>query len=1039
MSKILDRFSLLQKLALLLAAFAVCVAAITFSAFTTINEVRIGGETARGLENDNVLLADIMPPPMFIIEARETVALMRQAKDHISLHRESERLLALQASFRERIQYWNDNPHEPPQMALINGEITKHGEAYFKRALGSYLNALRSADPQLIENEFAALQQDAVAQQAAVVELIKVVSDVYQSSMADAKQMVSDDIRNTLMIIAVSALVFVLIFFLVLHSIRQQVGGEPAHAREALYRALAGDTGIRLKLAEGDNSSLMAAIAQVINLTIESSRVRIALDNCSTNVMIADNDRTIIYMNQTVKAMLQNAEADLRKELPGFNASKLLGTPIDGFHKHPEHQAQLLGTFTSTYKANIKVGGRTFSLTANPVIDQSGQRLGSVVEWRDTTEELIAQEKAERLAADNARIRNALDNCSTNVMIADNDRNIIYMNNSITAMLQNAEADLRKALPGFNASQLLGASIDAFHKNPEHQKQLLATFTSTHKANIKVGGRTFSLTANPVIDQSGQRIGSVVEWRDTTEELIAQEKAERLAADNARIRNALDNCSTNVMIADNDRTIIYMNKSVSAMLQNAEADLRKALPNFNASRLMGASIDGFHKNPEHQKRLLATFTSAYQTQIEVGGRTFSLVANPVMGGNGERLGSVVEWNDRTAEVEVEREVATLVDAASAGNFSLRINEAGKSGFLLKLASGLNQLVTTADKGLNDVVRVLGALAKGDLTQQIEDDYEGTFGQLKDFSNETTSSLSRMLAQIRQAADAIYTAAGEISAGNSDLSSRTEQQASSLEETASSMEEMTSTVKLNAENVRQANAVSANASAVATDGGVLVEQVVSTMSSINESARKISDIISLIDGIAFQTNILALNAAVEAARAGEQGRGFAVVAAEVRSLAQRSTAAAKEIKSLISDSVEKVDKGNVLVAQAGKTMREIVTSIKRVTDIMTDIAAASAEQSTGIAEINTAVSQMEQMTQQNAALVEEAAASAESLLDQASVMSQAVAVFKFEQSQSQPNPVSRPALPRPASKAKSGARVAAKGRLAKSDDDEWEAF
>ena len=520
------------------------------------------------------------------------------------------------------------------------------------------------------------------------------------------------------------------------------------------------------------------------------------------------------------------------------------------------------------------------------------------------------------------------------------------------------------------------------------------------------------------------------------------------ASANARIKTALDNVTSNVMIADNERNIIYMNKTVVAMLQNAEADLRKGLPGFDVNKLDGSSIDQFHKNPEHQKRLLATFTSTYRAQIEVGGRTFALVANPVMSESGERLGSVVEWADRTLEVHVEREVANLVSAAGAGDFSQRIDTANKAGFFLSLAGGLNDLMATADKGLKDVVRVLGALAEGNLTQRIEADYQGTFGQLKDFSNETAQSLSSMLGQIRESADTIFTAASEIASGNADLSARTEQQASSLEETASSMEELTSTVKLNADNARQANSLAVNASAVATTGGNVVQQVVHTMSSINESARKIADIIGVIDGIAFQTNILALNAAVEAARAGDQGRGFAVVAAEVRTLAQRSAAAAKEIKTLISDSVDKVENGNSLVAQAGQTMNDIVVAIKRVTDIMAEIAAASAEQSTGIEEINGAVSQMDEMTQQNAALVEQAAAAAEALQDQASVLSQAVAVFTFEGA-SASAPVHRAPAPRlvqPRAAAASPARLASPAsagrslpRPSKPKDDEWAEF
>jgi methyl-accepting chemotaxis protein-1 (serine sensor receptor) len=257
------------------------------------------------------------------------------------------------------------------------------------------------------------------------------------------------------------------------------------------------------------------------------------------------------------------------------------------------------------------------------------------------------------------------------------------------------------------------------------------------------------------------------------------------------------------------------------------------------------------------------------------------------------------------------------------------------------------------------------------------------------------NLARTVGEIRQSTDTIATASSQIAAGNLDLSSRTEEQASSLEETASSMEELTSTVKQNADNARQANQLAVSASDVALKGGAVVAQVIDTMGSINESAKKIVDIISVIDGIAFQTNILALNAAVEAARAGEQGRGFAVVATEVRNLAQRSAAAAKEIKTLIDDSVDKVDSGSKLVGQAGATMDEIVESVKRVTDVMSEITAASQEQTSGIEQINQAITQMEQVTQQNAALVEEAAAAAESLQDQAANLVQVVSVFKID--------------------------------------------
>ena len=321
------------------------------------------------------------------------------------------------------------------------------------------------------------------------------------------------------------------------------------------------------------------------------------------------------------------------------------------------------------------------------------------------------------------------------------------------------------------------------------------------------------------------------------------------------------------------------------------------------------------------------------------------------------------------------------------------------------------------------VRIAGAIAEGDLTVEIRTAGHDSTSLL--FAMKTMrDKLVGIVSQVRSGTDTINTASGEIAQGNLDLSSRTEEQASSLEETASSMEQLTSAVRQNADNARQANALAGAASDVAGKGGAVVGQVVRTMESINASSRKIVDIISVIDSIAFQTNILALNAAVEAARAGEEGRGFAVVASEVRNLAQRSASAAKEIKTLIGDSVEKVEIGSRLVHDAGKTMDEVVTSVRQVADIMQEITAASAEQSAGIEQVNQAVLQMDQVTQQNAALVEEAAAAAESLQDQAQTLTELVGVFRLHaQEQGLAVPASSNVTPlrRPVPAARQGVR------------------
>ena len=309
--------------------------------------------------------------------------------------------------------------------------------------------------------------------------------------------------------------------------------------------------------------------------------------------------------------------------------------------------------------------------------------------------------------------------------------------------------------------------------------------------------------------------------------------------------------------------------------------------------------------------------------------------------------------------------------------------------------------------LSKAVQIAESVAAGDLRSDIQVTSSDETGQLMHALKNMNSNLLRIVTEVRAGTDTISTASGEISAGNLDLSSRTEQQASSLQETASAMEEITATVKQNADNARQANQLSASASRVAIQGGQVVSEVVNTMDAINSSSRKIVDIIAVIDGIAFQTNILALNAAVEAARAGEQGRGFAVVASEVRSLAQRSASAAKEIKMLIEDSVSKVDEGSNLVAKAGLTMEEVVSSVKSVTDIMAEISIASTEQSSGIDEINMAITQMDAVTQQNAALVQQAASAAQSLEEQAVRLSEAMAIFKVDNSAD--NGLSQPAL------------------------------
>jgi methyl-accepting chemotaxis protein len=587
----------------------------------------------------------------------------------------------------------------------------------------------------------------------------------------------------------------------------------------------------------------------------------------------------------------------------------------------------------------------------------------------------------------------ALENSRVGILFCDMEMTVTYANKKSFETLTTMESGLHRfsdAWKGFSAAQVVGSSLKfLFMDEPLEFRHACDARNYPYRKQIKTGAGFCEVQISGIKDSKGELTGYVVEWEHVTDRVAA-------AARQTQLLTALENCSKGVMLTDPDLKLSYFNKTLARNLKTWEPELQKVFGmNFSADNLLGRCIDEFHKSPQHQRRLLSNEANfPMHTQIQVGPLTIELDITVLKNDQGQIIGYCTEWD------EVSAKLAELAD------YKGTVKEIAERMEFLRGACA------------TDLANAMEALANSDLTHKItprtplleipkHEDLAVMARTFNDLRNQTVKSvegynraqeaLSTLVAQAKSAADSITQASDELATGTDDLSQRTEEQASSLEETASSMEEMTSTVKQNADNAKQANQLAAQAREVAEKGGAVVTNAVTSMEEINKASKRIADIISVIDEIAFQTNLLALNAAVEAARVGEQGRGFAVVAAEVRNLAGRSATAAKEIKSLVQDSVQKVQEGSDLVNRSGLTLEEIVNSVKKVADIISEISAASTEQAAGIEQVNKAVMQMDQITQQNAALVEEASAASQSMNQQARELQGLVAQFTLEES------------------------------------------
>jgi len=682
--------------------------------------------------------------------------------------------------------------------------------------------------------------------------------------------------------------------------------------------------GTRLALGFG---SLVVVVLIVLGLAIS----RMSLLNESLEIITQDVNREI-------------AHATAMRLYSSENSISFRNLIIDTDPQALEADFTKLNKGLGLFESEADALGKQFATSAD-VSAADRQALATVLERYGSIRPLLlemaslgrANKKAEAIAmnrdqvhAINAKMRSAIDDLVTVVEQRGESRAV-----AATAAYRSG----RLLLIGMGVTAILASILASFIVVRSILSQLGGEPSAVALVARKVAQGDFSTEIALRPGDHDSLFATVGRMQADLQRRIEADRA--AAAENARIRTALDRVTIGTTLTDNDGKIIYVNEAAMILFRRHAGQIRTVVAQFDAARLRGMPLEGLLRLPRGQ-------AAAHSEELAFGEVTLRVVANPVSAADGTRIGTVVQWLDRTQELKIEREVNVMVAQAIDGDLTARIDENGKEGFFKTLSEGMNRLIGN----MGDVVRAMAS-----------------------------------------AAAEVSAGAEEISRGNLNLSQRTEQQASSLEETASSMEQMTSTVKNNADNAAQASQLAVAARDQAERGGKVVGAAVSAMSEINVASKKIADIIGVIDEIAFQTNLLALNAAVEAARAGEQGRGFAVVASEVRNLASRSAAAAKEIKALIQDSVGKVSEGTKLVDESGRVLDDIVLGVKKVTDVVAEISASSREQASGIDQVNKAVASMDAVTQHNAALVEEASAAAQALMEQAANLSQLISRYR----------------------------------------------
>ena len=935
-------------LALMLATFII----VGLVGNQSYSKVIINGETYGEIVSNKDLVADILPPPAYLLESYQVALEMLTLKNE-PLQPLVEKSNILTEDFKKRTAHWEASLTNPKMIEILNTQVKTSGLEFIRVRDEMFIPAIRSADSKAINSALSQLKEAYAKHRAGIDELSKLAVEESTKIEATVGSKISTTklILVSIILIAIALTYILLIYLLksITHPLNKVIStfDEIEEGNFESFIEVTGNDELSEVLNKLDNMRFNFAknIAMMKKIGNEVKDQAIAFQSQlnaiskSTGMLVMDSEGNVLDTND----LFLNSFGYAKDELIGKNHEIFVQHEGVDKKQNDEIWAKLKrGESASAQIKRFSKEGKEIWLdvTYNPILSTDGTNkvLQVVNYYRDVTEQKIKDIDIEGQL-------NAIGR-SQGVIELDLEGYIMKVNKTYCDMLGYQEKDLLNN----HVSMLLDSTFANSPTYKELWNKLVngATDSGQYK-RIGKGGKEVWIQAsyNPIKNNDGNVFKIVNYTIDITEEkLIASDNVSQIAAIN-KVQGVIGFDMSGKIINVNDNFARVTGYSKEEILGKHHSMFVDAT--YKASAEYKKFWEALESGTAHEGKF---------KRLGKGGKEIWLQAfyGPILDLNGKPFKVVKFAIDITAQhnaaeaLEVAvKESQGVIKGAKAGDLTNRISLEGKTGAIASLCDGINALM---DK------------------------------------------MTEVIAQVREAGETINTAANEIATGNNDLSSRTEQQASSLEETASSMEELASTVKQNAENAKQANQLASAASGVAVKGGEVVEKVVNTMSAINGSAKKIEDIISVIDGIAFQTNILALNAAVEAARAGEQGRGFAVVAGEVRNLAQRSASAAKEIKGLITDSVSKTAEGTTQVEQAGKTMQEIVSSVQRVTDIMGEISAASSEQSAGIDQVNNAITSMDEVTQQNAALVEQATAAAESLVEQAASLMDTVGAFRL---------------------------------------------